>query len=99
MSNLEKCLNGIAAELAAIDPNAVYDYYIDNVLDIEFTVDAARRFISARLYITIGGPSVWIDTRTRAISGVWGLERATVYSNSDALVILASYAEEDYNSL
>lgn len=52
----------------------LYDYLTD-VLDYEFTIDGRKEYKSAKIWITLGGPNVWIDTAERAVRLTWGRDR------------------------
>ena len=63
-----------------VDPDDVekvsmYDY-MDDVLEVEYTIDSRREYIGARLYVTLGGPTVYIDTRDQMVCLHCGGERA-----------------------
>lgn len=65
---------------AEIDPDdaeniTMYDY-MDDVLDIEYIINSRREYIGARLYVTLGGPTVYVDTRDQMVRLYWGGERA-----------------------
>lgn len=38
---------------------SLYDYLAD-VLDYEFTIDSQKEYKSAKIWVTLGGPNVWI---------------------------------------
>ena len=50
---------------------SVYDY-INNVLDYELTIYSNLEYKSAKIYVTLGGPTVWIDTAEKAVKLAWG---------------------------
>lgn len=52
-----------------------YDYFNDP-LDFEYTIASNGEYMGVRVYVTLGGPNVWIDTRRGEIGGAWGTERA-----------------------
>lgn len=54
---------------------SLYDYLSD-VLDYEFTIDSQKEYKSATIWVTLGGPNVWIDTAERAVKLAWGADRA-----------------------
>lgn len=54
---------------------SLYDY-LNDVLDWEFTIDSQREYKSAKIWVTLGGPNVWIDTAERAVKLAWGTDRA-----------------------
>ena len=52
-----------------------YDYF-DDALDWEYYVDRNGDYNGVQVYVTLGGPNVWIDTRRGEIAGAWGTDRA-----------------------
>jgi hypothetical protein len=56
------------------EPYDLYSYFND-VLDIEYTISSRGDFLGARIYVTLGGPTVWIDTREGYVKGAWGADR------------------------
>ena len=52
-----------------------YDYFEDP-LDFEYTISSRGEYLGVRVYVTLGGPNVWIDTRRGEIGGAWGTDRA-----------------------
>lgn len=73
--------------------------YLDEALDIEYTVDSSGKYISSRIYITIGGPNIWIDTREECVRGAWGGDREEAYIGKEISNAIDSIMEEIYNSL
>ena|SRR5699024_8606682 len=45
--------------------------YLADILDIEYRVSADKDYRSAKVMIAFGGPSAWIDTRTRQLEVYW----------------------------
>lgn len=52
---------------------SLYDYLAD-VLDYEFTVDSRKEYKAAKIWVALGGPTVWIDTAERAVKLAWGTD-------------------------
>lgn len=77
------------------EEKSLYDY-LSEILDYEITIDSRMNYISCKVWITLGGPNVWIDTRERAIKLAWGNERDDVYLNSDICDEIDGYFEEIY---
>lgn len=40
-----------------------YQWLCDEVLDIEYILDSRKNLIGVTLYLTINGPTIWLDTR------------------------------------
>lgn len=53
---------------------SLYDYLSD-VLDYEYTIDSQRNYKSSKIWVTLGGPNVWIDTAEKAVKLAWGTDR------------------------
>ncbi len=53
---------------------SLYDYLVD-ALDFEFIIDNRKEYKSSKIWITLGGPSIWIDTAERAVKIAWGTDR------------------------
>ena len=52
----------------------LYDY-IAEALSIEYILDSEFTLIGARLYVALGGPTIYVDTRDNEIVGHWGTEK------------------------
>lgn len=82
---LKNYCDGIFDELNAIyegratnddgEPATMWDYFNDP-LDFEYTVSARGDYMGVRVYVALGGPNIWIDTRRGEIGGAWGTDRA-----------------------
>lgn len=59
--------------------------YLEDVLDIRYIVDSEGAFLSARILVAFGGPSIWIDFETSAVELYWWGDRATAYFDYDAM--------------
>ena len=71
--------------------------YLSDVLDYEITINSRMEYSSCKIWIALGGPNVWIDTREREIKLSWGGERDSIYLDSDICDEIDSYFEEFYN--
>lgn len=84
-NELQNYINNIFDELKAIyegnetnddgEQATFYDYFEDP-LDYEYTIGADGSYIGVRVYVALGGPNVWVDTRRGEIGGAWGTDRA-----------------------
>jgi hypothetical protein len=92
MNDLKNSLERIRDELRAIvdgaetnddgEQKTLWDYFYD-ALDVEYTLSWNDVFLGARIYVTLGGPTVWIDTRAGLIYGAWGRDRASIVLPAD----------------
>ena len=80
------------------EPLSMWDYVAD-ALDIEYTVDSHKNYLGARIYVTLGGPTVWIDTREKAVEFRWGTDSATALLGYDAAEQLDDTMEEIYSEI
>lgn len=60
----------------AYERGELFDYLNEYILDVEFVVSPPRSLRSVCLARTLGGPSIYIDTREHGVVGYWGGERA-----------------------
>ena len=92
MKELQNYVESIRKELTAIyngertnddgEQMTVYDYFYD-ALDVEYTYASTGELLGVRVYVTLGGPNVWVDTRAGEISGAWGTDRAAAWLPSE----------------
>lgn len=45
--------------------------WLQDILDIEYTVDSQGEYLSARILVAFGGPNIWVDTRWHKVEGFW----------------------------
>ena len=76
----------------------LYEYFED-CLDVEYTIDSRGDYLGVCVWICVGGPGIWIDTRDRAVKLAWGSERAEWGINSDTAEAIDAIFEEWYRSL
>lgn len=103
--NREYCKR-IADELTAIyngeitnedgDAVTLYDYIADT-LDCEYTIDSRKAYKSCKIYVTLGGPNVWIDTAKSAVCLAWWTDRDEYYLDRIICDEIDAIMEEYYN--
>ena len=54
---------------------SLYDYFADS-LDYEVILTSQKTVKSVRLYVTLGGPTCWVDTEDHAVICHWGADQA-----------------------
>jgi hypothetical protein len=81
-------LNEDGQEFSAFD-------YLQDALDIQYTIGSDKRFIGARVLVAFGGPNIWINTITNEIEGYWWGESSRI-SFQDSIG-LNDALEELYN--
>ena len=73
--------------------------YFEDCLDIEYTIDSRGNYLGVCVWICVGGPGIWVDTRDRAVKLAWGSDRAEAYITSDVVDAIDAIFEEYYNCL
>ena len=72
----------------------LYDF-INDAFDIEVTRGLAGDYRGAKLYMTVGGPAIWIDTQTGFVEGrLLGCDSCSKWVDSDAIDALDEAIEE-----
>ena len=72
---------------------SLYDYMAD-ILDYDFRIDSQREFSGIRVFVTLGGPSCWIDTERRTVELRWGGESACYGLLSDTVDTVEEWGRE-----
>lgn len=85
-------------ELESIGASNLYEYFED-CFDIEYTIDSRGDYLGVCVWIAVGGPGIWVDTRERVVKLAWGSDRAEAYLTSDVVDEIDAIFEEYYNCL
>lgn len=80
------------------EPVTMWDYFED-ALDVEYTMNSRGEYLGARVYVALGGPNIWVDTREREIGGAWGTARESVYLDEATSNEIDSVFEEYFDAL
>lgn len=72
---------------------SVYDY-MEDILDYDFRIDSQREFSGIRVFVTLGGPSCWIDTERQTVELRWGGESACYGLLSDTVDAVEEWGRE-----
>ena len=91
---IEKYYNGFENEDG--EEVSLFDYLSD-VLDFEITINSRMEYSSCKVWVTLGGPNIWIDTAERELKLSCGGERDSIYLDSDICDEIDAYFEEIYN--
>lgn len=103
MKELQNHVDYVAKELKEIyngeqvnedgEETTLFDYVNDS-LDIEYSLDSRRNLIGVKLWVTLGGPNIYIDTRTGEVVGHWGCDCARAWVPSEICEEITNYFEE-----
>lgn len=83
---LDSCVKDIDAisDGSSIDYENFYDY-VSDALDIEYKIDARGGYRGALLTLTMGGPTITLDTATGELRAVWGFDDTSVWIDTDEI--------------
>lgn len=91
---IEAIYNGTTEEDG--EKMSLYDYVAD-ALDFSAIVSSQKTIQSIRLYVTLGGPTCYVDTELHSVVCAWGGDRAEYALDWDACdeieSIIAEYME------
>ena len=93
---LEQYINGEVTDEETGEELSLYDYFSD-VLDVEYIINSKLEYSAVKVYVTLGGPTVWIDTYTGSIELRWANEKASYFLTSDTIDSINDYWEDYYN--
>lgn len=94
---LRACYEGRGEENEDGEPGSLWDYFAD-ALDIEYTVTSGLEYSGVKVYVTLGGPTCWIDTDRGAVCLTWGGKSAECYLCSDLVEAIDDIFAEYYNA-
>ena len=106
MNENKKYCEGIAKTIEAIysgkvlnddgETMSLWEYFSD-ALDFEYTITSQKEYKSVKVWITLGGPNVWVDTSTHMVHLAWGSDREEYPLQYDACSEIDFIFEEYYN--
>ena len=82
-------------ELENIGASNLYEYF-DDCFDIEYTISSSGDYLGVCVWIGVGGPSIWVDTRDSAVKLAWGGNRAEWGIYSDTAEAIDEIFKEKY---
>ena len=74
-------------------------FMMDEVIELKFIVDSRAEYCGALIYVTLGGPTIWVDTRAHAVKGTWGTDSAEWGLTSRAVDVLDAECGENWASI
>lgn len=114
MKELESMVTGIRDELNRLyeadytdeergemeENGEAYDFYsyFADALDIEYTISGNMDFLGARIAVTLGGPNIYVNTRTGYVEGYWGTDKAEAWIPSEVCDEINAIFEEQYDA-
>ena len=89
-------VNSLYAGETVDECESLWDYVAD-ALDVEYTLNSSRELIGVRVYVALGGPTCWIDTRSNEVVCAWGSDKESAWLASEVCEEINSYFEEFLN--
>lgn len=78
-----------------MDEYALGMWFANSALEVEVVSSLySRNYRGSRIYVTLGGPTIWIDTTAHTVNGTWGTERESVPMYSDVCNMIDDYVME-----
>lgn len=74
----------------------LYDYFSD-VLDYEYIISSTRELVGVRVWVALGGPNIYIDSRASEIVGHWGTDESRVWLPSEICDEINAIFEDIYS--
>ena len=84
----------VRAHQAASHQRHGWEQFTDAVIS---TLNSQRELIGVRVYVTLGGPTCWIDTRNGEVVCAWGTDRESAWLASEVCDEINSYFEDFLN--
>ena len=95
---LEQYINGEIIDEETGETLSLYDYFSD-VLDVEYVINSDLSYRAVKVYITLGGPAVWLDTYYGTVELRWANEKSSYYLSSDIVDEIDNIWEDTYNCM
>lgn len=102
MTNIEKAVKAAYEELLHVLDGEAYDEeeemeytlgdYLVDALDVDYRISSSGECIGARVWVQLGGPTVWVDTEEALVKGAWGTDKAAMPIPYDAAQEVQEYA-------
>lgn len=73
--------------------------YLEDVLDVRYTVDREFDYRSCALLVTFGGPNVWVDTARKSVDLYWRGDEASYPLSTYACDALDDCMRERYECM
>lgn len=97
LSAIEECDYDFDKEYSNYEGPCAADY-LEDVLDINYVINADKSYKGVRLLVAFGGPNIWIDTVNQEVQAYWGGDNLVMSYHTDRLEI-DDYFEELFNCI
>ena len=97
--DIEKMTNG-TYERDDYNYETIEEEFIDAyTLDANYVIDGRGNMRGAWLYMTLGGPTVWVDTMRGVVRGTWGTDEFEWGLSEKAHDWVCEQADEMYQNI
>ncbi len=79
------------SELEAV---SIYDFFNDDIFDIEYRIGSDRQYRSVEVMIACGGPNIYIDTQKKSVLLRWWTESADYPISYEACEAIDAFFED-----
>ena len=76
-----------------------FNKYFDDVLDVEYRIASDGSYRGAYIYLTLGGPNIWVDTLKGSIELRSGTESVGWFLNDEVLDMIDEKFNELYSNV
>lgn len=95
-----KCSNcGSIHEEHDMNPQTLWDYFENDIYDIEYRIGTGKEYRSVRVMVACGGPNIYIDTAAREVQLYWWMDKAFYPIDRDTCEEIDNYFEELFECL
>jgi hypothetical protein len=88
-------INGEITDEETGEELSICDYFSD-LLDFDIIINSRFEYSAVKAYVTLGGPTVWIDTYYGTVELRWANETASYYLDNEIIEAVNDYFEELY---
>lgn len=92
--DFEHSLSATAEEINSIDDYEAMSEYLEDALDISVTRSLSGGFENCKVWLTVGGPGVYIDTADKYLKGRWGSTSIDIPLSFSACDLIDDYVVE-----
>lgn len=92
MDELKTMVESIKKQIEEATENNDYRYF-DDILDIEYFVGGEGDLRGVEIALTLGGPNIFVNTKTKEVKGYWG-NNYSVYISDEVCNFIDSIFEE-----
>jgi hypothetical protein len=90
-------INDEKIEESEAEAASIYDYFEDDIYNINYILDSNKELEAVRVMIACGGPNIYINTWDKQVELFWWTESGKWYLSTELCEEINSYFEIIYN--